>query len=64
MADPPALVARANFAAALVEGLLVGLPAPLNAGSIAAEQGLGRSSAEVRQAAFALLLGISSRIAR
>jgi len=58
---PRALVARANFAAALVEGLLVGLPAPLDAGSIAAEQGLGRSSTEVRQAAFALLLGISSQ---
>ena len=55
-----ALVARANFAAALVEGLSVGLPAPLDAGSIAAEQGLGKSSAGVREAASALLLGVSS----
>ena len=43
------LVARANFAAALVEGRPVGLPAPLDAGSIAAEQGLGRSAARVRR---------------
>ena len=55
------LVGRANFAAALVEGRPVGLPAPLDAGSIAAEQGLGRSASEVREAASALLLGIASR---
>ncbi len=58
---PRALVARANFAAALVAGRHVGLPAPLDAGSIAAEQGLGMSSAEVREAASALLLGVSAR---
>ena len=58
---PRALVARANFAVALVEGRPVGLPSPLDAGSIAAKQGLGRSSAEVRKAASALLLGVSSQ---
>jgi uncharacterized protein (DUF1800 family) len=57
---PRSLVARANFAAALVEGRAVGLPSPLDAGAIAAEQGLGKSSAEVRAAAAALLLGASS----
>jgi uncharacterized protein (DUF1800 family) len=58
---PRSLVGRANFAAALVEGRPVGLSAPLDAGSIAAEQGLGKSAAEVRRAAGALLLGIASR---
>jgi uncharacterized protein (DUF1800 family) len=57
---PRSLVGRANFAAALVEGRPVGLPAPLDAGSIAAERGLGRSAGEVRQAATALLFGIAS----
>jgi uncharacterized protein (DUF1800 family) len=44
------LVARANFAAALVEGRAVGLNAPIDA------RGLGQSAAE---AASALLLGIT-----
>ena len=57
---PRALVGRANFAAALVEGRPVGLPSPLDAGSIAAEQGLGKSAGEIREAASALLLGIMS----
>jgi uncharacterized protein (DUF1800 family) len=58
---PRSLVGRANFAAALVGGRPVGLPAPLDAGSIAAAQGLGRSVGDVRQAATALLFGIASR---
>jgi len=58
---PRSLVGRANFAAALVDGRPVGLPAPLDAGLIAAEQGLGRSAGDVRQAASALLIGIASR---
>jgi uncharacterized protein (DUF1800 family) len=58
---PRSLVGRANFAAALVAGRPVGLPAPLDAGSIAAAQGLGRSAGEVRQAASALLFGTASR---
>ncbi len=58
---PRSLVGRANFAAALVAGRPAGLPAPLDAGSIASLQGLGRSPAEVREAALALLLGIRSR---
>ncbi len=56
-----ALVGRANFAAALVDGRAVGLPAPLDAGAIAAEQGLEKSAAAVREAARALLLGIACR---
>jgi uncharacterized protein (DUF1800 family) len=55
------IVGRANFAAALVEGRAVGLPTPLDAGSIAAEQGLGKSADEVRAAAMALLLGIGPK---
>jgi hypothetical protein len=61
VADPRSLVGRANFAVALVEGRPVGLPSPLDAGSIAAEQGLGRSAGEVREAASALLLGVTPR---
>jgi uncharacterized protein (DUF1800 family) len=57
---PRSLVARANFAVALVEGRPVGLAAPLDAASIAAEQGLATSSAAVREAASALLLGVSA----
>ena len=49
------LVARANFAAALVEGRPVGLPGPLDARVIAADQGLE----DIRDAASALLLGIT-----
>ena len=67
MADRPALVARANFAVALVEGLLVGLPSPLDAGSTAAEQGLGGAFDRPgsREAASALLPGrLTRRIAR
>jgi uncharacterized protein (DUF1800 family) len=56
---PRSLVGRANFAAALVEGRPVGLPAPLEPCSIAAEQGLGRSAGAVRQAASALLFGLA-----
>ena len=56
---PRSLVARANFAAALVEGRPVGLPSPIDAGQVAAEQGLGRSSGDVRRAASALLLGVA-----
>jgi uncharacterized protein (DUF1800 family) len=52
---PRSLVARANFAAALVEGRPVGLPGPLDARAIASEQGLE----DVGGAALALLLGIS-----
>jgi uncharacterized protein (DUF1800 family) len=52
------LIGRANFASALVEGRLVGLPAPIDPGSIAAEQGLGKSASGVRAAARALFLGI------
>jgi uncharacterized protein (DUF1800 family) len=59
--SPRSLVGRANFAAALVEPRAVGLPAPIDPGLIAAEQGLGRSVEEVRQAASALLFGIASR---
>ncbi len=58
---PRSLMGRANFAAALVEGRPIGLPAPLDAGSIAAEQGLGRSARDVHQAASALWNGIASR---
>jgi uncharacterized protein (DUF1800 family) len=58
---PRSLVGRSNFAAALVAGRTVGLPAPIDAGSIANVQGLGRSPGEVREAARALLLGITSR---
>jgi uncharacterized protein (DUF1800 family) len=58
---PRGLVGRANFAAALVEGCPVGLPGPLDVGLIAAEQGLGRSAAEVRLAASALLTAIACR---
>jgi uncharacterized protein (DUF1800 family) len=54
------LIGRANFASALVEGRLIGLPAPIDPGSIPAEQGLGKSAGEVREAARALLLGIAS----
>ena len=56
-----ALVGRANFAAALVDGRAVGLPAPLDAGAIAHEQGLEKSARAVREAASALLLGIERR---
>jgi uncharacterized protein (DUF1800 family) len=59
--NPRSLVGRANFAAALVAGRPIGLPAPVDARSIAAEQRLGRSAADVREAASALLLGIASR---
>ncbi len=52
------LVARANFAAALVEGRAVGLPAPIDAAAIAAEQGRGTSGGEIRAAASALILGV------
>ena len=58
---PRSLVARANFAAALVERRAVGLPVPIDPGLIAAEQGLGRSVEEAREAASALLFGIASR---
>ena len=58
---PRSLVGRANFAASLVEGRPIGLPAPIDAGSIAAVQGLGSSAAEVRAAASALLMGIAPR---
>jgi uncharacterized protein (DUF1800 family) len=54
------LVGRTNFAVALVEGRPIGLP-PLDAGSIASAQGLGRSARDVREAALALLSGIESR---
>ena len=57
---PRALVGRANFATALVQGHPVGLPGPLDATSISAVQGLGRRAADIRHAARALLLGISS----
>jgi uncharacterized protein (DUF1800 family) len=49
------LVARANFAAALVEGRPVGLHGPLDVRAIAADQGLE----DIRDAASALLLGIT-----
>ncbi len=52
------LVARANFAAALVDGKAVGLPEPLDARALAAAQGRGASAGDVRAAAFALLLGL------
>jgi uncharacterized protein (DUF1800 family) len=58
---PRSLVGRVNFAAALVDGRPVGLPGPLDAGSIAAVQGLGKSAAAVRAAASALLFGIAAR---
>ena len=61
---PRSLVGRANFAAALVDGRPIGLPAPLEPCAIAAEQGLGRSAGAVRQAASALLFGIASRESR
>ncbi len=48
------LVGRANFAAALVEGRAVGLPAPIDALAIAADQG----RPDRRPDASALLLGI------
>ena len=54
---PRSLIGRANFAAALVEGRAVGLPGPLDAASIAVEQGLEARSGN---AASALLLGIAS----
>ena len=56
-----AVVGRANFAAALVDGRAVGLPASLDVGAIAAEQGLEKSARAVREAASALLLGIARR---
>ena len=59
--NPRSLVGRANFATALVEGRPVGLPSTIDAGSIAAEQGFGRSAGGVREAASALLLGIAPR---
>jgi uncharacterized protein (DUF1800 family) len=55
------LVARANFAAGLVEGRVVGLPMPIDAQAIADEQGRGTSAADVRDAASALLLGLEQR---
>ena len=58
---PRSLVGRANFAAALVEGRPIGLPAPLDAGAIAVEQRLGTSARAVCEAASALLLGIVCR---
>jgi uncharacterized protein (DUF1800 family) len=56
--SPRSLVARANFAAALVEGRPLGLPAPIDAAAIAAEQGLEHAARAVRGAARTLLLGI------
>jgi uncharacterized protein (DUF1800 family) len=58
---PRSLVGRVNFATALVQGRPVGLDRPLDAGAIAAMQGLGRSAREVREAASALLLGKAPR---
>ena len=57
--SPRTLVGRANFAAALVDGRAVGLPAPLDAAMIAQEQGLENSAQAVREASSALLLGIA-----
>jgi uncharacterized protein (DUF1800 family) len=54
------LVGRANFAAAVVEGRLIGRPASIDPGSIAALQGLGKSAEDVREAARAILFGIES----
>jgi uncharacterized protein (DUF1800 family) len=58
---PRSLVGRANFAAALVEGVSIGLPGPLDVASIAAEVGLGKSAEEVREAASVRLLRIAPR---
>jgi uncharacterized protein (DUF1800 family) len=57
--SPRSVVARTKFAAALIGGRKVGLAGPLDAGSIAAEQGLDRSATSLRKAASALLLGAS-----
>ncbi len=51
------LIGRTNFASALVEGLPVGLPAPIDAGELAGQQGKPCDFVQVIQAAAALFFG-------
>ena len=51
------LIGRANFASALVEGLPVGLPAPLDAGALAKRQGKACDCGGVIDAAATLVMG-------
>ena len=51
------LIGRANFASALVEGLAIGLPAPIDASALARQQGNPCDCSGVTRAAAALFLG-------